>query len=298
MKNIQTVELCGYLFRIQNGFCRIMSLRDPLLDDLEDPEAVWRLSKERNVPADILTFSQHLPDLRPKYNYHMEWDNIAAVPITSYEEWIKRQVHPNTRNKIYKAQRAGVKVSIEYFDLRLAKGMVDIFNETAIRRGRRYSYYGKNLNQVEKEWSTDLDRSDFLVAYFNSEMIGFIKLVYGKNYARTSGTIAKLLHRDKAPMNALFAKAVEICSERNIPYLVYGKFIYGKKGEDSLTSFKRNNGFQRIDIPRYFIPLSPRGKLALNLGLHRGITQLLPSRIQPFLHEIRALWYDALFSDK
>ena len=43
------------------------------------------------------------------------------------------------------------------------------------------------------------------------------------------GIIAKIKHRDKAPMNALVAKAVEICAENKIPYLVYDKAYYGKK---------------------------------------------------------------------
>lgn len=292
MKSMASAELCGQSFRIQAGLCRIMSLREDLLDDIEDPEVLALLSKKKHIQADLLTFAQHLPDLKPKHNYYMEWDNIAAIPIESYDAWIKRQVHPNTRNKIFKAKRAGIKVLLKDFDRNIAQGLVGIFNETANRRGKRYSYFGKNANEVENEWSTDLDRSDFLIAYFNSEIVGFIKILYGKHYARTSGTISKLSHRDKAPMNALFAKAVEVCAERNIPYLIYGKYVYGNKGEDSLTDFKRNNGFVRFDVPRYFIPLSAWGRMALNHGLHHGIAEVLPNRFQLLLFRLRTRWYE------
>jgi len=59
---------------------------------------------------------QRLPDSKPKYNYYMEWDSIAAIPIKSYEEWIKKQIVKNSRKKISYAQRKGVKVKIIDFD--------------------------------------------------------------------------------------------------------------------------------------------------------------------------------------
>ncbi|PYL26392.1 MAG: hypothetical protein DMF44_00010 [Verrucomicrobia bacterium] len=61
------------------------------------------------------------------------------------------------------------------------------------------------------------------------------------------------------------AKAVERCAEKGFPYLVYAYWLV-----DSLGDFKRSNGFQRFDVPRSFVPLTPIGKLALKVGLHRG----------------------------
>lgn len=288
----------GTEFRITGRLLRIMGLRDDLIDDIGDPEIIANFSRQEHVPADILTFSQHLPDLSPKFSYYMEWDNIAAVPISTYEYWLMKQIHPNTRNKINKAKRTGVAVKIEGLTRRLAEGLVGIFNETAVRRGKLYSYYGKDIETVEKEWSKDSNRRDFLVAYYQNEIIGFIQLVYGKACARTSGTVAKLSHRNKAPMNALLAKAVEICAEKKIPFFVYGKYTYAKKGEDSLTIFKKNNGFQKIDVPKYYVPLSSRGKLGLRLSLHHGIFVLLPNRAQRLLSQIRSLWYKANLPQK
>ena len=292
------IKLNGKEFRISGKFVRVMSLREELLDTIEDPNVLVSICKERNISADILTFTQHLPDLSPKFVFHMEWDNIAAVPISTYEEWLMNQVSKNTRKKVKKAQKIGVSVSVVNLDRKLAEGMVEIFNETPVRRGKLYPYFGKNAEEVEKEWSPDLERSDFVVAYFKSEIIGFIKLLYSKAYARASGTITKLSHRDKSPMNALLAKAVEICADKKIPYLIYGKYVYGRKGEDSLTAFKRHNGFRRIDVPRYYIPLSLRGKIGLKLGLHHGLSGVLPDRILRILSRIRSLWYSRMIKQK
>lgn len=293
---MKMIHMDGKEFTIYGRLLRTLALRDHIIDEVEDPERLIHLCHQKRIPADLLTFSQHLPDLSPKFNYHTEWDTIAAVPITTYENWLLKQVHPNTRNKIRKAEKKGVVVKVERLSRRIAEGMVGIFNETPIRRGKKYSYYGRSVDIVEKEWSRDSDRGDFLVAYYQDEIIGFIQLVYAKKYARTSGTVAKMAHRDKSPMNALLAKAIEICAKRKMQYLVYGKYQYGKKGEDSLSSFKKNNGFLRIDVPQYFIPLSIRGSVALLLRMHNGISAAIPTRLLNMLLHIRSRWYEGRLS--
>ncbi len=89
-------------------------------------------------------------------------------------------------------------------------------------------------------------------------------------------------------MNALIAKAVEVCQEKGIAHLVYGKFTYGNKEKSQLAEFKQRNGFIQMDFPRYFIPLTIKGKIFLRLRLHRGILGLLPSSLINILWRIRA----------
>jgi hypothetical protein len=134
---------------------------------------------------------------------------------------------------------------------------------------------------VRKEEGTFRDRSVFLGAFFEGRMIGFVKLV-----SDSSGTQAGLMnilslieHRDKAPTNALLAEAVRCCAGRGISYLVYSNFAYGNKHRDSLSDFKRSNGFEQIDLPRYFVPLTSVGFMALRLGLHRRWSERLPEPI-------------------
>lgn len=295
MKNELTIG--GKCFCIHQGIVRVLALRDEFTDDLSDPESIVREIQERSLPVDLLTFLQRPPETCPKFPYFIQWDNLAVVKISTYGNWFKNQIHQNTRNKIRKAEKNGVVVRVEHFSDKLAAGLVDLFNETPIRRGRRYSYYGWNLEMVRRGWATDLDRSLWLVAYYQEELIGFIKLVFGDRIARTSGTVAKQAHRDKAPMNALFAKSVEQCASRGVPLLVYGKFTYGRKGEDSLTTFKRYNGFQRLDVLRYYVPLSGRGRIGLRLGLHQDASDMVPLPVLRFLLKIRSKWHKASMRD-
>ena len=105
-------------------------------------------------------------------------------------------------------------------------------------------------------------------------------------YAMMTQILSKIAHRDKAVNNALIAKAVEICSENNIPYLVYAKWVYGTLGD-----FKKNNGFEKIDLPRYYIPLNIWGIIVLKLNLHHGVISLLPDIVVSTLIKIRNKWY-------
>jgi hypothetical protein len=100
-----------------------------------------------------------------------------------------------------------------------------------------------------------------------------------------------IMHRDKAPTNALIAQAVRSCTARDISYLIYENYSYGKKAADSLSHFKQVNGFHRMELPRYYIPLTPLGTLAIRIGLHHRIIEYCPEFIMAKLRELRTAWY-------
>ena len=140
---------------------------------------------------------------------------------------------------------------------------------------------------MKREHSTYVERSEFIGAYFESELVGFIKMVYVDQLAYILAILALTSHHDKRPMNALLAKAIQICAQKSVSYLVYGNYIYGNKKDDSLVEFKRRNGFERIDFPRYYIPLTVKGKTYVNLRLYRGTFGLLPAPVLKLLLKFR-----------
>ncbi|HWX14992.1 MAG TPA: hypothetical protein VNY07_00225 [Chthoniobacterales bacterium] len=244
------------------------------------------LQKSNDRP-DILTFWQRLPDTEPKYSYPMELDSIAALPVKSYSFWWEKQIERKARNKVRKAQKNGVIVKPATFDDRFVHGITSIFNETPIRQGRYYLHYGKDFETVKRQFSRFLFREEIFGAYLGEELLGFIMLADAGRYAWLGQIISKIAYRDLAPTNALLAKAVERCAEKGVPYLVYAYWL-----DDSLGDFKRSNGFQKIDLPRYFVPLTKKGKLALKLGLHRGWKEAVPKPIKKALKKLRRGWYD------
>ncbi len=286
-----TMEINGKRIIIEGKVVRIAKLdawfQQEWFEDVENPEMlIDALQKTKRCP-DILTFWQRLPDTEPKYSYIMEPDSIAALPIKSYSFWWEKQIERKARNKIRKAQKNGVVVKLATFDDQFVQGMTSIFNETPIRQGRRYLHYGKNFERVKREFSRFLFREEIFGAYLGEELVGFIMLCNAGKYAFLGQIISKIAHRDLAPNNALLAKAVERCAEKGFPYLVYAYWL-----DDSLGDFKRSNGFQRFDLPRYFVPLTRRGTLALKLGLHRGWKEALPKQIRRPLKKLRRRWYD------
>jgi hypothetical protein len=255
--------------------------------DVEEPESIVAGLRKNSIKVDIFTFWQRLPESTPRYKYHMEWDDIAALPVKSYDYWWSKQIKSRTRGLIRKAEKEGVVVREAKFDDDFVRGMVSIFNESAIRQGKPFWHYGKDFDTVKREFSRYLFREDLIGAYYKDELIGFIMLAYAGTYAITGQIISKIVHRDKAPNNVLLAKAVEICDRKKVPYLVYLNWGIG-----SLTEFKRRNGFQKVSLPRYYIPLTIRGKVALRLNLHRGLMGIIPERFKRRLIKLRSLWYE------
>ena len=94
--------------------------------------------------------------------------------------------------------------------------------------------------------------------------------------------ISKLRYRDKAVNNALVAHTVATCAKRSLPYLVYGYW-----GASSLGDFKQNSAFAEMRLPRYFVPLTNKGRMALKLGLHRGWRATLPEVLKRPLKKAR-----------
>src|SRR5437764_225417 len=104
-------------------------------------------------------------------------------------------------------------------------------------------------------------------------------------------------HYDKRPQNALIAKAAAVCEQKRISHLIYGRFIYGNKRRSSLVEFKRRNGFQQVNFPRYYIPLTLRGYLFVRLRLYRGFGGLLPEPILQVALSCRAWYYKRILTN-
>jgi len=293
-----SVEINGQKMLVEGKVVRIARPHDDpqqeWFEDVENPELLLDALRRAQDRPDILTFWQRLPDTEPRYSYPMERDSIAALPIKSYSYWWERQIDRTARNKTRKAEKKGVIVKPATFDDRFIEGMTSVFNETPVRQGRRYAHYGKDFQTVKREFSRFLFREEIFGAYVGDELIGFLMLCNGGRYAFLGQIISKIARRDLAPNNALMAKAVERCAEKGLPYLVYAYWL-----DDELGDFKRSNGFQRVDLPRYFIPLTLKGRLAVSLGVHRlspsgvhrGWKRGLPRQITTRLKKLRAYWY-------
>ena len=284
--------------KIAGRFLRVARLDAEKFQFLEEePDRVVEGLRGSGVRIDLFTFLQKLSDPKPDLAYPMEMDNFAAIPISTFENWWTKQIGFKARNKAKQAEKKGVVLREVPFSDGLIHGIWKIYNECPIRQGRRFSHYGKDLQRVHQDEATYLDKSVFIGAFLGDELIGFIKMVWdeSRTQAGLMNIVSLIKERDKAPSNALVAHAVKACASRGISYLTYSNFSYGKKQSDSLSDFKERNGFQRFEVPRYFVPLTPLGNLALRFGLHHRLSERIPESLAEKLRELREAWYKRKF---
>ena len=257
-------------------------------ETVADPDSFLYLLKHSGLQADLFTFAQKLPDVAPRRQYHLEWDSAAVIPITSFADWLANRADSSVRKNLKRAKRDGVVVRLADFDDALVEGICRINNESPIRQGKPFWHYQKDFDAVRRENATYLDRSAFIGAYLAGELIGFIKMVYVGTVATTIQVISQKRHSEKKPTNALLAKAVEICEHKGMSHLVYGQYAYHGVN-NSLTEFKRRNGFEQALLPRYYVPLTAIGALALKLNFHRGLADSIPAPVLAQLLKLRRL---------
>lgn len=257
---------------------------------LAEPLKLLEALKKSPLKADLFTFTQRIPDIEPRYPFKTEWDNSAAVKITTFQKWWD-SLPQESRKNVRRGEKRGVTSRVVPFDDAFVSGIKSIYDESPARQGRAFWHYGKSLEEVKRANSTYLDRSEFVAAYLGEELIGFIKMVYVGKVARIMQIISKNAHADKRTPNILLTKAVEVCCQREMTHFIYGQYFYGKKGHTPITEFKRRNGFEHIKNPRYFIPLTTKGKVALATKLHLGAKNLIPAPLANFLLETRAKIY-------
>jgi hypothetical protein len=291
---VPSAEVCGQTVVVTGGLLRLAAVKDEELVEkeiVEDPIEFIRQLKKSRLRADIFSFAQKLPELTPKYHYDFEWDNLAVIPITCFNDWWEKRLSQETRKNVRRSAKRGVVVRPVQFSDELVKGIHEIYNESRIRQGVPFRHFGKDFETIKREMATYLDRSEFQGAYLDQELIGFTKMVYVDRNASIIHIISKMEHHDKRPMNALVAGAVKSCESKSMQYLVYRKYVYSGNTDSSLTEFKRRNGFEEIRFPRYYLPLNAKGILAIKSGLHKGLQSLVPGPILKILRDLRSRYY-------
>ena len=290
---VPTAEVCGRTVIVKGGRIKTASILDDIVmpgELVPDPGVFIVALKQSGLKADVLSFFQRPPEVTPKFAHHFEWDNYAAADTTTFDGWwekLPQEARKNTR----RSAKRGVVVKSVPFDDALARGIHKLCNESPVRQGKPFWHYGKDFETVKREHATFLDRSEFVGAYFEDELIGFIKMVYVDRIAFILHILAFNSHYDKRPLNAMITEAVKICAQKGVKYFVYDKYVYGNKKDSSLVEFKRRNGFEQVNFPRYYIPLTLKGKIYVGLRLYRGAVGLIPGPVLNLLLKLRDKFY-------
>ena len=265
------------LFIRRKGFFKIASYEGALEYQRDFVPTVNFLEKLREIGIDIFTFLERkwcctIP--APPKSWVKTDDNIALLNLTNYNDWLDI-IGKKTRNMIRKAERSGIQIQIAQPSEHLAEGVWKIYNEIAVRQDRAFPHFGITLDAVRANIFSAKDEI-FVVASFQNELAGFIQIAFGDRIAIITQILSLTKHFDKAVNNALIAETVRICADRGVAWLMYGRI----GNHPSLDAFKRNNGFKKFSLPRYYVPVTLNGKLATRLGLHRELKDALPERVK------------------
>ncbi len=268
-KDVETLSVKKKgLFRIGHDYREYLKNINPT------PEFLAKL-KDRGV--DVFSFldrSWCCPIPNPSADWIAEDDNVGLLEIKSYDEWWQA-VGKKTRNMVRRAEKAGIQVVVVEPSDKLAEGIWKIYNETPIRQERAFPHYGESQELVTLNVNNSKNNT-FIGAYLGNELLGFIQILYGDGIAIVSNILSLQAHMDKALNNAMLAKAVEICAAKGQRWLMYGRI----GNHPSLDRFKENNGFVEYPIKRYYVALTGKGKVAIQLGLHRELKDALPDGVK------------------
>ena len=178
---VPSVQIEGKTAIASGKWLKIATFKDEDLlegETVSDPQSLVLQLTGAELKADIFTFAQKLPHTVPKHRYHVEWDNLAVIPITTFSEWWEKRVDASVRRAVRKSVKTGVETKLVEFNDALVEGIVGINNETPFRQGRPFWHFQKSFDAVRRENSTYAERNAFLAAYYQGEMIGFIRLTY------------------------------------------------------------------------------------------------------------------------
>jgi hypothetical protein len=250
---------------------RIVRLKDEFYVSPPNPSEFVSRMKTAGVRADLYSFVQDLNEPMPKFGYCRGAEPMAVLPLTTFDNWLNRQIRAKSRNMLHKAAKCGVQTRVVELSEDLLRGIKAIYDETPVRQGKRNRHYGKDIDTLRVEHATFLDRSEFVGAFHGDELIGFAKVAHAPHCSIIMNLVSKLAHRDKATSNALIAKVIEQVTNRQIGLLNYA--VWGRRG---MNAFKVASAFERCDIPRYYVPLNMRGRVFIALGLHRSLKERLP----------------------
>ena len=290
-------QIDGRTIVVIGGLVRVAKIKDEELVEgelFENADTFLSRLRRSGLRADIFTFAERPPQLAARYSFQAEWDNWAVLPISKFNDWWEKRLPQESRKNVRRAAKRGVAVRVVPFSDELVTGIQQIYNESAVRQGRRFWHFGKNFAAVKQMNETYCERGDFIGAFLDDQLIGFIKMVYVDHVATLIQILAMNAHQDKRPMSALIAHAVEHCERQQKTLLVYGKYDYGTATESSLAEFKRRMGFEKISFPRYYVPLTARGRVAMWCGVHVGLRNLIPTPVVGFLLQCRSKYYRLL----
>ena len=138
------MKVCDRDIKIQGRLVRIARLDGEKYTFPGDPETVAKALQKCGTRIDIFTFLQKLPETSARYPYPIEMDNLAVLPVSTFENWWTNQIRSFPRNRARQAEKRGVVLREVPFGEELIRGICRVYNETPVRQGKRFGHGNPN----------------------------------------------------------------------------------------------------------------------------------------------------------
>jgi len=80
------LEVSGKEIRVGGTLIRVAYLDGEGYQFLNDPEVALASLQKSGSRIDLFTFIQKISDTTPHYDYHLEWDNMAVLRISTFDD--------------------------------------------------------------------------------------------------------------------------------------------------------------------------------------------------------------------
>src|SRR5947208_15727444 len=110
------LSVCDVDICVTGRLVRVARLADEGYVFLRDPDAVVDSLRRSAARVDVLTFIQRLAETAPQYKYPIEWDNLAVLPVSTFDHWWKQQIRSLARNRAKQAEKKGLTIREVPFD--------------------------------------------------------------------------------------------------------------------------------------------------------------------------------------
>src|SRR5712692_1617259 len=97
---VPSTQIEGRTVVVTGKGLKIASIKDEGVvegEPVPNPEKFIGELQQAGLRMDIFSFAQRIPDFTPKFRYRFEWDNVAAIPISSFEDWWTNRLPQESR---------------------------------------------------------------------------------------------------------------------------------------------------------------------------------------------------------
>src|SRR5256885_16435580 len=104
-KETKVITVGERAIRLDGRWLRIGRLDGDKYHFPDEPEILLNDLRNTRSRIDLFTFLQKLPETTPRYSYPMEWDNLAVLPVSTFDHWWTQQLRSYPRNRARQAEK-------------------------------------------------------------------------------------------------------------------------------------------------------------------------------------------------